>query len=117
MEWGRMRWIIAIGKYHCVEVSEVWYVCVSLLAHVFPFPPSEYSNNGIYGIEHGIEIYLLVDIEPAAYDINDKPYPPLLSEFSCEHPHAYNAQGRGEGISPWYIGVGENRQRPSYQKP
>lgn len=72
-----------------------------------PFAVAEEGDDGIEGVEDAVERDALVPVKAGAYGIDQDPGYPLLEVFTGEHPHAYNAEGCGEGIGDGYGAVGE----------
>ena len=72
-----------------------------------PFAVAEEGDYGVEGVEDAVEGDAFVPVEAGAYGINQDPDYPLLEIFAGEHPHAYYAQGGGEGIGDGDCAVGK----------
>ena len=75
-----------------------------------PFAVAEEGDDGVDGVEDGVEGNAFIPVEAGADGINQDPGYPLLEVFTCQHPHAYNAQGCGKGIGNRNGAVGEISQ-------
>lgn len=74
--------------------------------HFCPFEVSEQRDHGVDGKEQCGRVEPFPEVEPAGDKVDQKPYPPLFRMFLCQHPHAHNAQGGGEAVTPGYRAVG-----------
>ena len=72
-----------------------------------PFAIAEEGDNSVDGVEDSIEGYAFIPIETGADGIDQDPDYPLLEIFTGKHPHAYYAQGGGEGIGDGDCAVGK----------
>ena len=72
-----------------------------------PFAVAEEGYDGIEGVEDTVKGYAFVPIQAGADGIDQNPGYPLLKVFSGQHPHAYNAEGSGEGVWNGNGAVGE----------
>lgn len=78
--------------------------------HAPPVAVAYEGDDGVEGIEHGVEVDSFVDVEPDAYGVDGYPGYPLFDVFPGEHPHGHYAQGRGEGVGQRHRAVGEEAQ-------
>ena len=77
-----------------------------------PFGVAEEGDDGVNGVEDGVEGAVLVDAKAHGDGVDGYPRPPLLDVLTGKHPHCHYAEGRGEGVEKGHCTVGA-RQQPS----
>ena len=75
-----------------------------------PFAVAEEGYDGVEGVEDTIEWNPFIPIETGAYGIHQYPCEPLLKILPRQHPHAYYAQGCGEGVGDGHSAGGPRVQ-------
>lgn len=82
-----------------------------------PFAVAAEGDDCVDGVEAGIEVYSFIEVKADAYGVDGNPYGPLLDVFAGEHPHAYDAEGSGEGVGHGDGAVGEIFENQVEQSP
>lgn len=91
-----------------VSILREWRLCLTHLPK--PLSVAEPGNDGVDGIEDGIERDTFIYIQPRADGIDHEPHEPLLHPLARQHPHGHDGERRVERVPPGHSAVREMYQ-------